>query len=563
MSLNKKKIIIQLDFNLNQIATYNSIDEAARKLGTSRTIISKCVSGKSSQSKGYYFVSQDMLERFIREKSNSSQYTCKICNLQLNNNRSLATHIQITHGIETRDYTIKYLYNSIVPVCKHENCNNEPRYVGFSFHEYCKEHAEVAMSIGGKIGASITNKDGAWNKGLTKETDERIKKQAENMLGEKNHFFGKKHNSETKQNLKDINTLTEQEFIKRIETRKDEFDLKSLYFEYINQNKKLVFICKKCNKENLLSLFNFYSRKSLCANCFPSGKSKDELELYNFIKDFLITNKNYSCDDIINGDRQTIKPKELDILIKSKNFAIEYNGLYWHGEHEHLGRVEKRTIQEKSDLCKSLGIQLFHIFSDEWINNKDLIKSMILSKLGYSQNKLYARKLKIKELTNAEAKMFFDSSHLSGHVRSEKIFALVDGNNEVLCALSLRKPHHKKYDSYVEIARFATKPNHQIVGGFSKLLNHSIVWIKQNNYKKILSYCDLRHGTGRVYEASGFVYKGDSDISYWYTDGKQRYNRFKFRADSKNGKTEEDVAKENNVWKIYGCKNKIYEYVIK
>jgi len=185
MSLNKKKIIIQLDFNLNQIATYNSIDEAARKLGTSRTIISKCVSGKSSQSKGYYFVSQDMLERFIREKSNSSQYTCKICNLQLNNNRSLATHIQITHGIETRDYTIKYLYNSIVPVCKHENCNNEPRYVGFSFHEYCKEHAEVAMSIGGKIGASITNKDGAWNKGLTKETDERIKKQAENMLGEK------------------------------------------------------------------------------------------------------------------------------------------------------------------------------------------------------------------------------------------------------------------------------------------------------------------------------------------------------------------------------------------
>jgi hypothetical protein len=36
--------------------------------------------------------------------------------------------------------------------------------------------------------------------------------------------------------------------------------------------------------------------------------------------------------NIIFNDRKTLNPFELDILIPSKNVAIEYNGNYWHSE---------------------------------------------------------------------------------------------------------------------------------------------------------------------------------------------------------------------------------------
>lgn len=56
-----------------------------------------------------------------------------------------------------------------------------------------------------------------------------------------------------------------------------------------------------------------------------SGTSFEEKEVLDFI------NSIYS-GKVINNDRDTISPKELDIYIPEKKFAIEYNGLFWHSE---------------------------------------------------------------------------------------------------------------------------------------------------------------------------------------------------------------------------------------
>jgi hypothetical protein len=69
-------------------------------------------------------------------------------------------------------------------------------------HEtYCKDNPNRKIYTGGQRKGSIP-----WNKGLTKDTDTRLLKSSmklsENMKGENNHFFGKKHKPQTRNHRK-------------------------------------------------------------------------------------------------------------------------------------------------------------------------------------------------------------------------------------------------------------------------------------------------------------------------------------------------------------------------
>jgi len=67
---------------------------------------------------------------------------------------------------------------------------------------------------------------------------------------------------------------------------------------------------------------------------------------------------------------------------------------------------------------------------------------------------------------------------------------------------------------------YCTKYN--IIGGASKLFKYFI-----NNHKdinEIVSFCDMRYGTGKVYNILGFNYVSTT-IGFYWTNGKDRYNR--------------------------------------
>jgi hypothetical protein len=206
---------------------------------------------------------------------------------------------------------------------------------------------------------------------------------------------------------------------------------------------------------------------------------------------------------------------------------------------------------------KKLYPNMLLFYSDDWNTKQELIRSMIDSRLGKSVNIYDARKLQLVEDPEL-TKQFLELNHISGWCRSVKSFGLVEKTTkELVCLLTLRKPLHKEPD-VVEIARFCSKQQSNVRGGFSRLLSASVKWSVDNNYTKIISYCDLNTGTGRVYEATGFkLVKENTGINYWYTDGTVRYNRFKFRAQP--GKTEREVAEENSVYRVYGCGNSLYE----
>lgn len=476
---------------------------------------------------------------------------CKLCKEKFETLKGLSTHIQFKHKLTSEQYTVECIYNGERPKCK--ICCEHTRYVTFGFKEYCKKHSKEACSLAGQTGGKLKK---TWNKGLTKANDIRIYNQSLAVTGSSNHFYGRKHTQDTKKKISDLKTMSEEEFNKRIALRSSEFRCYTTYEKYVKKNFfKLTLECKKCFQKQEKTLYA-YESGGLCKFCYPFTVSKAEILLGNYIESLGCTIK--------RNDRTIIAPKELDIIVEDKNFAIEYNGLYWH-DSEKVGKTH-HLIKTRS--CKTANYSLFHIFSDEWEKKSDIIKSMISSRLKAKNiENINARKCIIKELNSKEATQFFETSHISGNVPATKYIGLIY-REEIVAAISWRVPQQKtkwikENPDVIEIARYANKLYSNVRGGFSKLLKHSIdKWlIPETGYRKIISYCDLRFGTGNVYIQSDFkLTKQNTGINYWYTDGKIRHPRFKFRATKT--KTEKQVAEENKVWKVFGCGNALYEKTI-
>jgi hypothetical protein len=464
--------------------------------------------------------------------------SCLICHVDLDG-KKLSNHIKSVHSLNSEEYTIKFLYNNIKPLCK--NCGNQTRYVAFSFKEYCTDCSTIAMKEGGKKGGKAE----AWNKGKTKEDDERLLKQSIQMSGEGNPFFNKKHEEETKNRISLKKRLGDTDLINRCIERNIDFELLTPLNEYFSrQQQYLEFKCRKCNQVSKKTLQAF-ERGSRCYFCEPIGTSNDELEILNWLKEMNL--------NIVHKDRSVISPKEIDILIEK--VGIEYNGLYWHSDEIKENDVDdfsKGHILNKTKMCLDKGISLIHIFSDEWKYKKEICKSIILNKLHLNKEKIYARKCSLKEISVEEFSDFMEENHISGSVKSSIRLGLYS-NEKLVCAIGLRKPLQKKWSNYMEISRFASSLNTNVIGGLSKLLNHIK---KELKIESIITYADRRFGQGKSYEKCGFKLEGDTGLDYWYTDCDIRIDRSKVQ--STKDKTEKEIAEEMKLLKIWGCGSNIY-----
>ena len=486
-----RKTVFQFQLDGTFVKEFESVANASKSIGVSASLMTACCQGRRTNVKGYLF-------SFNRDFSPINKgIECLICHLWINDKRALATHIAIVHKETTTEkYTVQYLLGGNRPVCDEVSCNNETRYVSFEFKKYCKEHSYLAEMAAGKIGGKLKT---TWNKGKTKEDDVRLFNQSIAMTGPRNPFFGKCHSEELLKTISEKHKLTKEEWTSRVQKRDKEFEVISNYEGYFSrQLQRLKLVCKKCGLKQEKTLVA-YERGSLCIKCHPFVTSKAEVDIGDFVEKVLDL-------PIERNNRKLIGPKELDVYVPSKQFAIEYNGLYWHMQKDGDKAFNKNKHLDKFNSCISQGINLFHIFSDEWLNKTDLVKSMIRSRLGKSEILLDARKCVVDmNVAPKEASDFFNLTHISGQTKASKYIGLRYEDKLVSC-ISLRTPFHKKYrnNKTIELARFSTQLNTNIRGGFGKLLKIIEKYCVDNGYKSILSYCDLRFGMGKVYESTGF-----------------------------------------------------------
>jgi hypothetical protein len=170
------------------------------------------------------------------------------------------------------------------------------------------------------------------------------------------------------------------------------------------------------------------------------------------------------------------------------------------------------------------GISLFHIWEHDWAEKPDILKSMVLSRLGQS-GKIHARKTKVVEVDAASSKRFFEQSHLQGSVHAELNLGLVYGEDLVGIMSFGKSRFNKKYQW--ELLRFASKLNYTIVGGASKLLSF---FTRTRKPTSLISYADMMYSNGNLYKNIGFSEVARTKPGYHYTsDYVTVFSRHKFQ----------------------------------
>jgi hypothetical protein len=216
----------------------------------------------------------------------------------------------------------------------------------------------------------------------------------------------------------------------------------------------------------------------------PRGApSVSEREIYNFIKSHF--------PNAIQSNRTILKNnRELDIYISDKNFAVEYDSLYYHSEYSGMKGSEYHL--SKTNQCESVGIQLLHIFDVEWNDplKQNIIKSIIKNKLGITECRIFARKCSVIEISAKQASEFLNANHLSGF-RGAKIHKGLVFNNELISVMSIGEENYSKNNHY-EITRFASKLNTSVIGGMTKLfksfeLNKPVITYADRRYSSVLN----------------------------------------------------------------------------
>lgn len=279
------------------------------------------------------------------------------------------------------------------------------------------------------------------------------------------------------------------------------------------------------------------------------------------VADFIQENYN---GVVIRNNRKLIKGFEVDIYLPDLNVAIEYNGLRWHSE---LNGKDRKYHLYKTEELEKQNIQLIHIFEDEWLNKKDIIKSKLLNLINKTPNKIYARKCIIKSVDNSSKNIFLNQTHIQGEDKSKFKYGLYYENELVSLITfgSLRNvTGNKSITDKYELIRYSTRLNTSVIGGFSKLLKY---FIKQHNPTCILSYADRRWSKGNLYKSNGFKFIHNTPPNYWYMKHfNNREHRYKFRKSElfkllnnyDNNLSEWDNMKNNKYDRIWDCGSKKY-----
>ena len=354
-------------------------------------------------------------------------------------------------------------------------------------------------------------------------------------------FRGKKHSNNTietiRQSAIESNLKKSQEANGSILERIHQLDL--ILLNDITEW-HLLLQCKKCNTE--FSFTKQYLQPSkvkdtICPHCYPRTvkHSKGELELFAYIQSL--------CPDAINGYKVDDKyhSKEIDVFVPSLNIGVEFNGIYYHSEQVLMSINKSPTSDyEKQKEFALKGIRIIPIFSDEWEEKREIVKSRIANILGKTNEVIYARKCSIAEVSSQDASKFCQDNHLMGKGRSNFRLGLYY-NNKLVSLMTFTNNNLSRKSKVWEINRFASLLGLSVVGGASKLF---AAFIKQVQPESVISYADSRWSTGGLYSAIGFTKASEGSPNYWYVKPNSgRIHRFSLR---KNKNDDQNLTEVEN-----------------
>lgn len=338
--------------------------------------------------------------------------------------------------------------------------------------------------------------------------------------------------------------------------------LKSEYSGISNYGKyePYFFECLKCGNNFQETFANH--RSPVCRVCNPTYKNNSHQIL---LRDFFLELNLFFYEN----HRNLISPFEVDFYFPEQNLAVEINGNYFHSE---IGGNKLDSYHlNKTNLCQGKNVKLIHIFEDEILNKKEIVFSILKNTLNKIERKIYAEKCVLKEISYEEKNDFIEQNHIQGKCEGRICFGLYF-MEELVSVISFNKINNN--DNEFELIRFVNKNDINVVGSFSKLLNH---FITTNSPKKIISYGDIRWNgleyENTVYYKNKFKFLENTKPNYWYfKNGNylKRHHRSNLIKDvlikeciekniSFENDTEWDLAKKLSMDRIWDCGSMKFE----
>ena len=258
--------------------------------------------------------------------------------------------------------------------------------------------------------------------------------------------------------------------------------------------------CNNCNTKFEDYILN--GRVPRCPICFPklAGESLLKDDFSKWIKSLNIK--------II--EKYDIKTTILDFFIPEFNIAIDFDSVYWNSE---LNSADRNLLLKKTNLCKEKNIVLIHIFEDEWLNKREIVKSIIKSKLNIFDREIDSLKCEIKNISFQHAEKFLNTNNIFGYSKS-KINIGMFYNEELVSVLSINL-HNKEYKW--EVSRFCSIINTKI-DSFNKLSDFF--------GEKYIFYVDTRYFSGSSLQLNKLR---DIGPIYWYVKNRIRHNKKEFQ----------------------------------
>lgn len=230
-----------------------------------------------------------------------------------------------------------------------------------------------------------------------------------------------------------------------------------------------------------------------------------------------------------------------DFQLVGHNVVIECDGLWYHCDRRYYtsedGKRIDASLHRKYHFHKRMAYEHFGYKSlffreDEILKSEGIVESIILNAIGKSK-RIFGRETKVVKISGD----FFVRNHLMGRPQRKTSFGL-EHDGYIVAGMAFRWVSEK--DRILEIDRFCTERGFSVVGGYSKLLKHAI---REFNPNSVVTFVDLRYGSGSFLKDLGFVHEGSSPSFRW-TSSSETYNRRKFLGSS---------GYENGLAKIWDC----------
>jgi len=213
-----------------------------------------------------------------------------------------------------------------------------------------------------------------------------------------------------------------------------------------------------------------------------------------------------------------------DAYLPEKSIAFTIND----GSIPELNK-KYENYKSKKALEKN-GIRNIQFWAHSFIENPELVNSMIKNYLGHVTNKIHARNCTIQEIPSKEYRQFLQENHIEGQKNSSIRLGLYhEGKLVTVMGFSRR-------ENYYELDRFCSIKETIVLGGFSRLFN------QRPKNMDIISYSFNAYSEGNVYKVNNFEFvRENKNTLYYYHEG---------RLKNRNGFMKHKLAKKLNVSKL-------------